>query len=132
MKSILAGCLCITIAAPSLALPSAPSPGFHGPITRQQAIGRADRLFDLLDVNHDGVLTRLEAEVEGARLRAERAASGVDVAPGVGGHTARFMERRFAGLRSITRDQLERAMLAHFDAMDRDHDGILTADERDQ
>jgi hypothetical protein len=99
-------------------------------ITRQQAMDRAGRLFDLLDVNHDGLLTRSEAERAGAQLRAQRAASGTDVAPGIGGHTARFLERRFAGARSIMREQFEQGMLAHFDRMDRDRDGVVTDDER--
>jgi Ca2+-binding EF-hand superfamily protein len=101
-------------------------------ITRQQAMQRADRLFDLLDVNHDGLLTRSEAERAGAQMRAQRASSGTDVAPGIGGHTARYLEHRFAGARSITREQFERGMLAHFDQMDLNRDGVLTADEREQ
>lgn len=99
-------------------------------ITRQQAMERADRLFDQLDVNHDGFLTRSEAEWAGARLRARRAASGIDVAPGIGGHTARYLEHRFAGARSITREQFKQGMLAHFDRMDRDSDGAVTDEER--
>ena len=101
-------------------------------ITRQEAIQRADRLFDMLDVNHDGLLTRSEAERAGAQLRALRASSGTDVAPGVGGHTARYLEHRFAGARSITREQFQRAMLTHFDRMDLNRDGVLTAGERQQ
>jgi len=103
-----------------------------GDITRQQAMQRADRLFDLLDVNHDGLLIRSEAERAGAQLRAQRASSGTDVAPGIGGHTARYLEHRFAGARSVTREQLQRGMLAHFDQMDLNRDGVLTANEREQ
>jgi hypothetical protein len=54
------------------------------------------------------------------------------VAPGIGGHTARYLEHRFAGARSITREQFQRGMLAHFDQMDLNRDGVLTADEREQ
>ncbi|MFL6725557.1 MAG: hypothetical protein ACJ8FS_03455 [Sphingomicrobium sp.] len=60
-----------------------------------------------------------------------RASTGRDVAPGIGGHTLRFLERRFAGLQAVTRQQFEDAFLAHFDQMDVDHDGILTAAERE-
>ena len=102
------------------------------PITRQEAVQRADRLFDMLDANHDGLLTRSEARYRGAELKVERASSGVDVAPGLGGHTARHIEHRFAQARSITRDQFEKAFLAHFDEMDHNHDGILTPEERAQ
>ncbi len=102
------------------------------PITRQEAVHRADRLFDALDVNHDGVLTRSEATTAGSELKAERAETGVDVAPGVGGHTGRYMKHHFALETSITRDRFDRAFMAHFDKMDRNHDGILTAEERAQ
>lgn len=129
MKWILTALLCAA-AAPVGAHLSLPPRGSDAPITRQEAIERANRLFDKLDVNHDGQLTLLEVELEGTRLRAERASSGIDVAPGIGGHTARYMERRFAGSRIVSRDQFERAMLAHFDKMDRNHDGVLTAAER--
>lgn len=103
-----------------------------GDITRQQAISRADRLFDLLDVNHDGVVTRAEAQREGGKLELRRAATGRDVAPGIGGRTLHFFEKRFAGSESATKQQFEATMLAHFDQMDGNHDGILTVVERAQ
>lgn len=127
MRHILIALLCAAAAAP---VGAHLSPTSEAPITRQEALERADRLFDRLDVDRDGRLTRSEVLLEGPRLRAERAASGIDVAPGIGGHTLRYMKRRFAGASSITREQFERAMLAHFAAMDRDHDGVLTAEER--
>ena len=99
-------------------------------LTRPQALERADRLFDQFDVNHDGVVTRQEAQQVGARLEKARMLTGRDVAPGLGGHTLRFLRRRFAGMESVARNQFEAAMLAHFDEMDTDHDGILTPAER--
>ncbi|MES2137184.1 MAG: hypothetical protein V4502_09025 [Pseudomonadota bacterium] len=99
-------------------------------ITREEALGRADNLFELLDSNHDGILTRGEAQRSGLRLRTLGASLHRDIAHGIGGHTMRFFEHRFAGSRTVTREQFEQAMLAHFDAMDANHDGILTADER--
>src|SRR4051794_24222835 len=73
-----------------------PGMGPRPDMTRQQAQERADGLFQMLDVNHDGVLTRSEADQAGAQLQAERASSGRDVAPGLGGHTARYLEHTFA------------------------------------
>jgi Ca2+-binding EF-hand superfamily protein len=101
-------------------------------LTRQQAIDRADRLFQTFDRNHDGVLTREEARSVGTRLLVKRAATGRDVAPGIGGHTLRFLEHAFSGMEGVTQQQFEQAMLAHFDEMDVDHDGVLTTTERGQ
>jgi len=120
----------VTIVLASPALAHLSPPVAEGVISRQEAVERADHLFDALDANHDGILTRHEAMREGMRLQAERASTGVDVAPGIGGHTERFFERRFASERTITRAEFEQGMLAHFDRMDRNHDGVLTPDER--
>ena len=121
--------LSVTLALSSPALAHLSPPLAGGEITRQEAVVRADRLFDALDANHDGILTRGEAMREGKLLRAERASTGVDVAPGIGGHTERFFERRFVGERTITRRAFYQAMVDHFDRMDRNHDGVLTPDE---
>lgn len=102
------------------------------PITRDQALQRADSLFARLDLDHDGVVTRSEAIQATSQLKAERQATGTDVAPGIGGHTTRFLTRRFAGAESITKGQFEQAMLAHFDKMDLNHDGTLSTEEREQ
>ena len=122
--------LSLTLVLASQALAHLSPPVAEGNITRQEAVYRADQLFDALDANHDGFLTRGEAMITGMRLRAERASTGVDIKPGIGGHTERFLEHRFAGERTITRAQFEQGMLAHFDRMDANHDGVLTPDER--
>jgi Ca2+-binding EF-hand superfamily protein len=101
-------------------------------LTRQQAQDRADLLFTTLDRNHDGIVTPDEARQVGGKLMLQRAVTGKDVAPGIGGHTLRFFEHRFAGAQSVTKPQFEQAMLEHFDEMDVNHDGVLTAAEREQ
>jgi Ca2+-binding EF-hand superfamily protein len=101
-------------------------------ITREQARSRAQQLFAMFDVNHDGVVTRTEAKSVGMRLLMRRAATGRDAAPGIGGQTLRYLETAFSGMQSVTEQQFEAAFLAHFDEMDSDHDGILTAAEREQ
>jgi Ca2+-binding EF-hand superfamily protein len=120
---------------PAVAQPS-PPPGSVSPdlapITRDEALKRADSLFGQLDLNHDGIVTRDEALRATMQLRAERKATGVDVAPGIGGHTARFLERQFEGVESINQQEFEQAMLAHFDEMDLNHDGVLSTEERQQ
>ena len=124
--------LSLTLALASPALAHLSPPAAKAAITRQEAVERADQLFDALDANHDGLLTRREAMMAGRRLRAERESTGIDVKPGIGGHTERFFERRFAGERVVTRREFELAMLDHFDRMDTNHDGVLTPDERAQ
>lgn len=115
-------------AAPAYAHPhdGAPPPD----MTRAQALDRADSLFAQFDANHDGVVTREEARSVGEKLLLRRAALHRDVAPGIGGHTLDYMKRSFATAQAVTRPQFEAAMLAHFDEMDVNHDGILTAAER--
>ncbi|HET8749403.1 MAG TPA: hypothetical protein VFM42_01540 [Sphingomicrobium sp.] len=99
-------------------------------LTRQQARERADQRFDQFDLNHDGVVTRGEAVRLGGRLMLLRATTGIDAAPGIGGHTLRFIERRFARLDAVNKRQAEQALLAHFDDMDTNRDRVLTAAER--
>lgn len=118
--------------APLAAQMPAPAGTTKPDITRQQAKQRADELFKMFDVNHDGVVTREEAQPVGRRLMLEHASTGRDTAPGIGGHTLKFLERAFANTESITQQQLEQALLAHFDAMDLNRDGVLTAAEREQ
>jgi hypothetical protein len=91
--------------------------------TRQQAQQRADMLFQRLDANHDGTVTRQEAEQAAAQM-------------GQGGRGGRFaarmMDRLFAQGDSVTRAQFEAQALARFDRQDLNRDGTVTADERQQ
>ena len=127
------------IAAAALSAVMAAQPGAqqvaavqYPDLTREQARDRADQLFDRFDLNHDGFVTSQEAQSLGRKLLLLRASTGRDVAPGIGGHTLRFLEHRFRGLEAVTKQQFEAAFLAHFDDMDTDRDGILTAAEREQ
>lgn len=101
-------------------------------LAREQARDRADQLFDRFDLNHDGYATREEALSLGRKLLLLRASTGRDVAPGIGGHTLRFLKHRFAGMQAVTKQQFEDAFLAHFDEMDTNRDGVLTAAEREE
>ncbi|MEG3153747.1 EF-hand domain-containing protein [Sphingomonas sp. RB1R13] len=127
--SLMAAAL-LAAAAPALAHAHARDGATPPDMTRAQALERADSLFAQFDANHDGLVTREEARSVGGKLLLRRAALHRDVAPGIGGHTLDYMKRSFATAQSVTRPQFEAAMLAHFDEMDVNHDGILTAAER--
>jgi len=127
MKMLIAfGALAAAVASPLAAHLPIPKQS----LTRAQVRDRADQLFERFDLNHDGYVTRDEAQLEGGKLLLLRASTGRDEAPGIGGHTLRFLRHRFAGLQAVTKPEFEAALLAHFDEMDTNHDGILTAEER--
>jgi Ni/Co efflux regulator RcnB len=131
MKKLLSAVALIAAVAAEPALAqSADSASQQPDLTRNQALERADQLFDRFDLNHDGVVTRDEAERLGHKLMLQRAATGRDPAQGLGGHTLRVLKQRFSAAETVDRGQFEEAMLEHFDEMDVNHDGILTAAER--
>ena len=116
--------------APALA--QAPNGGGGGFMkadqTRQQAQQMADTLFQQLDANHDGVVTRAEADQAAAQFAA---AHGGESGHG-SGRIQRMVERVFGTAQSVTLQQFEALMLARFDAQDLNHDGTVTAAERQQ
>ena len=86
-------------------------------MTRAQAQQMADGMFQRFDLNHDGVVTRQEAEQAAAQF---------------GGRAQRMIDRMFGSAQSLTLQQAEAAALARFDRDDLNHDGIVTAAERQQ
>ena len=94
--------------------------------TRQQAQQRADMMFQRLDANHDGTVTRQEAEQAAAQM-------GQSGEGGRGGRfAARMMDRLFSQSDSVTLAPFQAQALARFDRQDLNHDGTVTADERQQ
>lgn len=96
--------------------------------TRADAQQRADMMFQMLDANHDGTVTRAEAQQALAAFEAARGG-------GEGHGTARIqrmIDMAFGSGQSITLQQFEGQALARFDAMDLNHDGTVTAAERQQ
>lgn len=91
--------------------------------TRAEVQHRAQMLFQMLDANHDGVVSREEAEQAAAQFASHGSRSG---------GMQRLIERAFGNAQSITLAQFEAGLLAHFDAMDLNHDGVVTAAEREQ
>ena len=86
-------------------------------MTRQQAQQMADSMFQRFDLNHDGVVTRQEAEQAASQF---------------GGRAQRMIDRMFGTAQSLTLQQAEAAALARFDRDDLNHDGVVTAAERQQ
>jgi Ca2+-binding EF-hand superfamily protein len=88
--------------------------------TRSQAQQRADKIFARLDANHDGSLTREEAQNASAQM-----SHG-------GARVEKLMATLFGQGDSVTQAQFEAQALARFDRQDLNHDGTVTADERQQ
>nr|NUR38027.1 EF-hand domain-containing protein [Sphingomonas sp.] len=113
------------ISAPALA--QAPGGGDRGgfmqrDFTRDQAKQMADMMFQQLDANHDGTLTRAEADQGAAQFSSPRG----------GGRIQRMIAQAFGDAQSVTLQQFEAKALARFDAQDLNHDGTVTAAERQQ
>jgi len=91
--------------------------------TRAQAQQRADDFFQRLDLNHDGTVTRTEVD----QVRAQMGGSDAG-----GGRADRMIARVFGDAQSVTLAQFEAQSLARFDSQDLNHDGTVTAAERQQ
>ena len=88
----------------------------------------ADAMFQRFDTNHDGLLTRDEAQ---QALAAAAAARGED-SDGTDGRAQRMLDRMLGGAVSVTLAQFENQALTRFDREDLNHDGVVTAAERRQ
>jgi hypothetical protein len=87
--------------------------------TRQEALQTADGMFQRIDLNHDGVVTRQEAEQAASQY-------------GGGNRFERMIDRTFGSAPSLTLQQFEGQAMARFDRDDLNHDGVVTAAERQQ
>lgn len=87
--------------------------------TRAQAQRRADMMFQRFDLNHDGSVTRQEAEQAASQF-------------GAGDRAEKMIDRVFGAAQSLTLQQFEGVALARFDRDDLNHDGTVTVAERQQ
>jgi len=91
-------------------------------VSRQQAQQFAVSMFDRFDLNHDGVITRDEAEQARSQM-----------GDGHGGARAeRMLDKIFGTAESVTKPQFETMALARFDRQDINRDGVVTSAERQQ
>jgi hypothetical protein len=97
--------------------------------TRAEAQQRADMMFQMMDANKDGTVTKAEAEQALAQFQAMR---GGDNGGRGGGRMQRMLDQAFATSQALTLQQFEAQALARFDAQDLNHDGTVTAAERQQ
>jgi len=89
-------------------------------MTRAQAQQRADMMFQRFDLNHDGTVTRQEAEQARTAL-------------GFGGQRVeKMIAQAFGDAQSLTLQQFEAQALTRFDRDDLNHDGVVTVAERQQ
>ena len=117
MKTLLAG---IALGAAIISTSAVAQDGggrMQEDMTRAQAQQRADQMFQRFDSNHTGVITRAQAE---------------QMASQFGERGQRMVDRLFGTAQSLTLQQFEAQQLARFDAMDLNHDGVVTAAEREQ
>ena len=124
--------------APGMMPPPPPPPPPPGGPAGPGAAG----MFDRVDLNHDGVITRDEFAQAHARMAADHAAPG----PGpMARHGARADGREQRGMGGrmvmmadanrdgrITLQEMTAAALQRFDRMDLNHDGTVTPEERAQ
>ena len=97
--------------------------------TRAEAQQRADMMFQMMDTNKDGAVTKAEADQALAQFQSMR---GGDNGGRGGGRMQRMIDEAFAGAPSLTLQLFEAQALARFDAADLNHDGVVTAAERQQ
>jgi Ca2+-binding EF-hand superfamily protein len=97
--------------------------------SRAEAQQRADMVFQMLDTNKDGSVTRAEADQALAQFQATR---GEDNGGRGSGRIQHMLDQAFATSQSLTLQQFEAHSLARFDAQDLNKDGTVTAAEREQ
>jgi hypothetical protein len=116
------------VSAPALAQTAGGGGTIERDQTRAEAQQRADGMFQMLDANKDGTLTKAEAEAGLAQFQAARGDQGGRG----GGRMQRMIDGAFGASQSLTKAQFEALVLARFDTMDLDHNGRVAAAERQQ
>jgi hypothetical protein len=146
MKLLTGAMLAGAVPAPALAQEQAPSA--PPPLTRDGVQAMVRQHFDRIDADHDGKVTRTEAEA--ARGSMQRGGGGASSPPSQGGkapgHRMRGMDgagmmgmlngRTFDrvdanGDGTVTAEEATASALRLFDAADTDHDGTISSQERD-
>ena len=118
------------IATPVIAQQGGARGGFMRDQTRAEAQQRADMMFQMLDTNKDGTVTKAEAQAALEQFQAAR--GGGDNGGRGAGRMQRMIDQAFGASQSLSLEQFEAVALTRFDAQDLDHNGTVTAAERQQ
>ena len=100
-----------------------------GPGMGPGGAGGPAAMFDRLDTDHNGSLSRQEFAAMRPPLGEPAGPGGFGMGRGGGGGA---MLARMIGPDGLTRDELRARMLQRFDRLDANHDGRLTGEERQQ
>ncbi|HEU4969816.1 hypothetical protein [Sphingomonas sp.] len=124
-----------------------------GDMTRAQVVAMANAHFDRMDLNKDGRLDRADREAMHAKMAADMfdrtdanhdgtisrdewnaGAAKLAAMHGRGRPMMRHMAMMADadGDRAISRDEFQKRALEHFDRADANHDGTISAAEREQ
>jgi Ca2+-binding EF-hand superfamily protein len=120
--SVVLGATILSSQAGAQTAPDQPGGEKSREISRQQAQQFADSMFERFDLNHDGVVTRDEAEQARSQFAGGHG----------GGRGERMIDKLFGSTQSVSKSQLEALALARFDKQDANRDGIVTSAERQQ
>ena len=122
--AILAGAVAL-LSTPALAQTPPPGGGMmggmQGPQTLEASQARQDMMFDRLDVDHDGAL--IAGELSGLSQMMPQ---------GAGRMRAMIVRADVNNDARITREEMRVAGETRFRAMDKNGDGVISADERPQ
>ena len=130
MKTMLAtiGLAAAVISTPAVAQDGGRGGWMQRDQVRADAQQRADMMFQMLDTNKGGTVTKPEAQ---QALEQFEAARGGGEGRGAG-RIQRMIDVAFSSGQSITLQQFEAQALTRFDRMDLDHNGTVTTAERQQ
>ena len=130
MKAMLAtiGLAAAVISTPAVAQDGGRGGWMQRDQVRADAQQRADMMFQMLDTNKGGTVTKPEAQ---QALEQFEAARGGGEGRGAG-RIQRMIDVAFGSGQSITLQQFEAQALTRFDRMDLDHNGTVTTAERQQ
>jgi hypothetical protein len=120
----------LALAAPVAAQTAGADPA-GGQVSLQQFLAQRDRIFDRIDANHDGQITKEEVAAFQARMETARAGaiirSGRDRPEGGGGQIERLADLTLNG--PLTRAQWDALMTRRFQRLDTAGTGYISRDQ---